>query len=154
MNVNNDLANAVDREIVSIRIFPNSREILFKAWMDPDDLAHWWGPKDFTNTFEVFEPKPGGIWKFVMHGPDGVDYHNKSVFEEIVAPQKIVFQHLKPMHKFRVTVTFDDLGSKTQLTFRMLFDSPEECDKVKLFAIESNEQNFDRLEKYVNQKLN
>jgi uncharacterized protein YndB with AHSA1/START domain len=154
MQLNNETTNIIDREIVSTRIFSISREIVFKAWIDPHHLAHWWGPKDFTCTFEVFEPKPDGLWKFVMHGPNGIDYHNKSVFREIVAPQRIVFQHLKPMHKFQVTATFDDLGEKTRLTFRMLFDSVDECERVKLFAIESNEQNFDRLEEYINKNLN
>ena len=68
-----------DREIVTTRVFNAARELVFKAWTDPDHLVHWWGPKGFTNTFQEFDLRPGGIWRFVMHGPDGVDYKNKSV---------------------------------------------------------------------------
>src|SRR5262245_44002375 len=119
-----------DREIVSTRIFNAPRERLWKAWTDPEHLAKWWGPKGFTNTFQTFDLKPGGAWQFVMHGPDGVDYANHSVFLEIVKPERIVFQHLKPMHKFQVTATFDDMSEKTRVTWRMRFESVAEYDKV------------------------
>ena len=90
--------------------------------------------------------RPGGTWHFIMHSPDGVDYQNTSVFDEIVKPERIAFRHLKPMHKFQVTVTFEDLGGKTKLTFHMLFETAAECEKVKVYAVDANEQNFDRLE--------
>ena len=67
-----------DREIVTTRVFDAPRELVFKAWTDPDHLAKWWGPKGFTNTFQEFDMRPGGVWRFIMHGPDGVDYKNKS----------------------------------------------------------------------------
>ncbi len=89
----------------------------------------------------------GGNWKLTMHGPDGTDYPNESVFEEIIKPEKIVFIHLRPMHKFQVTATFEDSDERTKLFFSMLFDSLEECEKVKSYVLEANEQNFDRLEK-------
>lgn len=133
------------REIVTERIFDHPREIIFNAWTDPRLLAQWWGPKGFTNTFNTFELKPGGIWDFVMHGPDGAAYHNQSVFAEIIKPERIIFNHLGPAHKFQATITFDDLASKTRVTFRMLHDTEAECEKVKPFAIAGNEENFDRL---------
>lgn len=58
-----------EREIVSSRIFTSPRELVFKAWSDPDHLKNWWGPAGFTNTFEAFDFRPGGRWRFVMHGP-------------------------------------------------------------------------------------
>lgn len=134
-----------DHEIVSTRVFNAPRELVFKAWTDPNHLAQWWGPKGFKNTFHEFNLKPGGDWRFVMHGPDGVDYPNHSVFIEIVSPERIVFDHLSD-HKFRVTATFTEQASKTQVTFRMHFESATECAKVKKFVIEANEQNLDRLE--------
>lgn len=137
---------STDREIVATRVLNVPREMVFRAWTDPEHLKHWWGPKGFTNTFHAFDLRPGGLWRFVMHGPDGVDYQNKSVFVEIVKPERIVFQHLKPMHRFQMTMTFAEQAGKTRLTWRMLFESAEECAKVKTFAAEANEQNFDRLE--------
>jgi uncharacterized protein YndB with AHSA1/START domain len=116
-----------DREIVTTRVINAPRELVFKAWTDPDHLVHWWGPKGFTNTFHEFDMRPGGIWRFVMHGPDGVDYKNKSVL-------------------FQVTATFAEQAGKTKLTFQILFETAAERAKVKVYAVESNEQNFDRLE--------
>ena len=135
-----------DLEIVSTRDFGAPRELVFNAHSDPTWLVHWWGPKGFTNTFQMFDMRPGGFWRFVMHGPDGVDYANESVFVEIVKPERIVFRHLKPVHEFQMTVTFVEQDGKTRLTWRMLFPSAEECDRAKVYAVDANEQNFDRLE--------
>jgi uncharacterized protein YndB with AHSA1/START domain len=87
--------------------------------------------------------RPGDTWQFIMHGPDGVDYKNKSVFVEIVKPERIVFQHVSD-RKFQVTATFKDLDGKTRHTFRMLFENAE-FDKVKPYAVEGYEQTFDHL---------
>ncbi len=134
-----------DREIVTTRVIDAPRELVFKAWTDPDHLVHWWGPKGFTNTFQEFDMRPGGIWRFVMHGPDGVDYKNKSVFVEVVKPERIVFRHVSGP-QFQVTATFAEQAGKTKLTFQMLFETAAECDKVKVYAVEANNQNLDRLE--------
>ncbi len=135
-----------DREIVSTRVFGAPRELVFKAHSDPTWLVHWWGPKGFTNTFQMFDMRPGGFWRFVMHGPDGVGYENESVFVEIVEPERIVFRHLRPIHEFQMTITFVEQDGKTRLEWRMLFPSVAECATVKMYAVDANEQNFDRLE--------
>ena len=70
---NREATATLCREIVSIRVFDFPRELVFNAWTDPEHLVHWWGPKGFTNTFHEFDLRPGGIWRFVMHGPDGRD---------------------------------------------------------------------------------
>jgi uncharacterized protein YndB with AHSA1/START domain len=141
-----DLTSAADRAIVTTRLIDAPRELVFKAWTDPGHLVHWWGPKGFTNTFQEFDLRPGGVWRFVMHGPDGRIYENQSVFVEIVKPERIVFHHLKPVHEFQVTATFAEQAGKTELTWRMLFGSVAECDKVRRYVVEANEQNLDRLE--------
>lgn len=135
-----------DCDIVTIRTIDAPRERVFRAWSDPAVLAQWWGPKGFTNTFHIFEFRPGGAWKFTMHGPDGTDYHNESAFVEMRAPERIVFDHLRPMHSFRVTAMSEDAAGKTAVTFRMTFETVEECERVKAFVAEANEQNFDKLE--------
>jgi len=134
-----------DRLIVSARVLDAPRERVFRAWTDPAHLARWWGPKGFKNTFEEFDLRPGGVWRFVMHGPDGVDHKNKSVFVEIVKPERIVFRHVSGP-RFQVTATFADEGDKTRLTFEMLFETAAACAQVKRYAVDANEQNFDRLE--------
>ena len=139
-------ADTSDREIVSTRVLKASPAEVFAAFRDPARLAEWWGPSGFTNTFETFDFRPGGEWKFVMHGPDGKNYVNESVFEEIDEPKTLVFLHLRTMHRFRMTMTFDEQDGGTKLTWRMVFDTAEECGRVKVFTGQANEQNFDRLE--------
>ena len=72
-------ADTSDREIVISRVFDAPRTLVFKAWTDPQHLAHWWGPNSFSLTTHEMEFKPGGVWRFVMHGPDGCDYQNKDI---------------------------------------------------------------------------
>lgn len=134
-----------DRTIQSSRTFNAPRETVFKAWSDPLLLMQWWGPKGFTNTFSEFDFKPGGHWRFVMHGPNGGDYKNESVFLRIIAPECIVWDRIsQPL--FQVSVQFEEMESKTLVTFLMIFDSAEACEKIRKFAPGANEENFDRLE--------
>jgi uncharacterized protein YndB with AHSA1/START domain len=140
----NDPDNEKNREIVSTRIFDAPRDIVWQAWTEPQHLLHWWGPKGFRNTFETFDFKPGGDWKFVMHGPDGTGYPQAWAFVEIVKPSLIVLDHLSAP-KFRVTATFEELDGKTKVGFRQLFESASVCDSVKPRAVPGNEQFFDKL---------
>jgi uncharacterized protein YndB with AHSA1/START domain len=135
-----------DRKIVTIRIFNAGRATVFSAWTNPELLKQWWGPKGFTNTFHEFDLRNGGHWKFIMHGPDGGNYPNESVFNEIKEPERIVLNHISKPH-FLLTVHFQEAGdNKTKLIFEQLFSTVEEYNKVKGFAIGANEENMDRLE--------
>src|SRR6266849_4606142 len=115
-----------DRQIVTTRVLDAPRERVFRAWADPDHLTRWWGPRGFRSTFQEFDMRQGGLWRFVMHGPDGVDYKNESVFVEVVKPERIVFQHVSGP-RFQVTATFAEEAGKTRLTFHMLFATAAEC---------------------------
>ena len=134
-----------DCEIISKRIFDAPRKKVFEAWTNPDHLKLWWGPQGFTNTFHIFDLKPGGRWSLIMHGPDGTDYKNESIFIEIKSQEKLVWNHLSGL-EFQVVATFEKLLNKTVVTFKMIFPSTEECEKYKVFVVDANEQNFDRLE--------
>jgi uncharacterized protein YndB with AHSA1/START domain len=134
------------RDIVTTRVIPAPRGRVYAAWSDPALLQRWWGPNGFTNTFEVFDLRPGGDWRFVMHGPDGTDYRNHSIFREIRPGELLAFDHLGPMHRFGVRATFYDLGGGTLVRFRMRFTDAAECGRVRAFVAPANEQNFDRLE--------
>jgi uncharacterized protein YndB with AHSA1/START domain len=133
------------REILSSRVIDAPREKVFKAFADPTHLARWWGPSGFRNTFEEFDFRPGGIWRLTMHGPDGTDYPNRSVFLDIREPSRIVFEHDAP-HEFRMTIALHDATGKTRLEWRMRFESAAERDRTAMYAVTANEQNFDRLE--------
>jgi uncharacterized protein YndB with AHSA1/START domain len=137
-------ATTADREIVSVRVFDYPPQRVFEAFRNPNELMCWWGPKGFTNSFEEFDLRPGGLWRFVMHGPDGKDYRNESVFVEVAPAERIVFDHLNAP-KFRMTLTFEDFAGKTRLHWRMLFETAAVCAAVQRYAPEANEQNFDRL---------
>jgi uncharacterized protein YndB with AHSA1/START domain len=89
---NNNATNTADREIVSTRVSDAPRELIWRAWTDPQHLTHWWRPKGFTSTFQDFDMRPGGTWRFVLHRPDGKDYKNEIVYQEIVRPERIVFE--------------------------------------------------------------
>ncbi len=118
---------------------------MFTAFADPDHLVRWWGPKGFTNTFHEFDFRPGGTWRFVMQGPDGVNYQNRSVLVEIVKPKRIVLRHVTGP-RFQLTIELAAQRGKTRITWRMLFGSAVEREKAKKYAVDANEQNFDRLE--------
>ena len=135
-----------DRVLISTRVFAYPRELVFRAVTDPEVLARWWGPAGFTNTFEICEPRPGGAWRFVMQGPDGTRYPNESEFVEVAPLERIVLVHLRPMHRFELTMTFADEAGGTRLSWRMLFDSAEEVERIRPYVPAANEQNFDRLE--------
>ena len=130
--------------------FKTSREFaatpagVFAAFSHPDRLARWWGPAGFTNTFELCEFKAGGKWKFTMHGPDGSNYPNESVFAEIEADRKVVIDHVcRPF--FRLTVELRASATGTQLTWAQAFAEPAVAEAVRLIVEPSNEQNLDRL---------
>lgn len=135
-----------ESEIVSSRIFNFQRELLFKAWSNPNHLKNWWGPNGFTNTFNEFDFRVGGKWSFVMHGPDKGNYANECEFIKIEEPSLIAWKrHSKPL--FQVVATFEAVAeNQTKLVFKMLFETIEECKKIKPFVIDKNEENFDRLE--------
>jgi len=138
--------NTSDREIVATRVFDAPRELVWKAWTDPKHIARWWGPNGFRNTISLMEVKPGGVWEFVMHGPDGTDYKNKIVYGEVIEPVRLTYDHVSGPF-FHVTVTFIELGGKTQLTMRMVFDTAAARDKAdKQFgAVEGMSQTLGRL---------
>ncbi len=139
-------------EIATARILPWPRERVWTAFSDSVALAGWWGPAGFTNTFREFDFRPGGVWRFTMHGPDGAAYAMDHRFQEIVAPERIVVRHLQPGHDFSLTVTLADRSGRTEITWRMLFDDPAEAARVRPFVIPANEQNLDRLETHLSGK--
>lgn len=137
--------STADREFVHSRLIDAPREKVFRAFADPSHLARWWGPDGFTSTFDRFELRPGGVWRFVMHGPDGTDYPNESIFREVVAPERIVLEHLREVHHFFLTVTFTAQGDKTLVGWRQVFDTAEHRERIAKVVVEANEQNLSRL---------
>lgn len=153
MPASNASTDTVDREIVITRIFDAPRELVWRAWTDRQHVVQWWGPTGFTNTTQEMDVRPGGVWRHVMHGPDGTDYANKISFIEVVKPERLVYHHGdegEPGY-FHVTVTFADERGKTKLTMRSLFPTAEARNFVveKYRAIEGGNQTLDRLGAYL-----
>lgn len=135
-----------DTTIENSRVFNFPVALLYSAWSNPEHLQRWWGPMGFTNTFHRFDFREGGHWEFTMHGPDKGNYQNHVEFVKIDEPNLIAWKrHSKPL--FNIVATFEEVeGNKSKLVFRMVFDTPEECSKLKPYVVDKNEENFDRLE--------
>lgn len=146
-------ADTSDREIVISRVLTASRELVWQAWTDPQQVARWWGPDGFSTTIKRMEFRVGGVWEHVMHGPDGKNYPNKSTFTEIVPLERIVYRHGGgreggPGATFVATWTFAPVdGGKTRLTGRMVFPTAEARDFVarEFGAVEGGRQTLGRL---------
>jgi uncharacterized protein YndB with AHSA1/START domain len=133
-NATNDFpTNVGERDLVITRTFDAPRELVFKAWTDPEHLQHWWGPKGFTFGVAKFDFRPGGIFHYSMRSPDGHEMWGKFVYREIVAPEKIVFVNSFSDEKGNITrapfsptwpleilntLTLSENDGKTTLTLR------------------------------------
>ena len=148
-----DYIENAGREIVITREFAAPRELVWEAMTNPLHVVNWWGPRGVSTTIEEMDVRPGGVWKHVMHGPDGVNYPNKSIFKEVVKPERIIYSHgggreNGPGASFVATWTFDAVETgKTKVTIRMVFPSaPDRNFVVKEFgAIEGGKQTLERL---------
>jgi uncharacterized protein YndB with AHSA1/START domain len=146
----NAKSSAQDREIVMSRKLNAPVELVWEVWTRPEHIANWWGPDGFTNTISTMDVVPGGEWNLVMHGPDGTDFKNKSIFREIVLYKKIVYEHVS-YPRFVATVDFEEQGEQTIIKWQMLFDSAEDLIQVvKTFkADEGLKQNLNKLNLYL-----
>ncbi|MBN2980990.1 SRPBCC family protein [Cohnella algarum] len=143
--------NAEDREIVLNRSFNAPRELVWEAWSRPEHLANWWGPRGFKIASQQFDFKPGGVWKFTMHGPDGVAFPNQIVFVEMQKPERLVYAtsdgEEESPGQFQTTVTFREDDGGTSITMRLLFKTAAERDHAvrEYGAVEGGKQTLDRL---------
>jgi len=144
-----------DREIAATRVLDAPRKLVWKVWTDPEHVGNWWGPNGFSTTIHSMEVKPGGVWRYVMHGPDGRNYPNKVTFLEVVEPERLVYNlggddDVEPV-SHHVTVTFADLGGKTRIDMRMVFASAEaRTHVIEVYgAFEGLKQHLGRLEVYL-----
>ena len=148
-------ARTTDREVFVTRVYDAPRELVFQAFTDPKHLSRWWGPRGFTTTTHSMDMRPDGEWRYTMHGPDGTDYPNFSVYEEITPPERLVYTH-SATHRgepgeFRVVVTLVDLGGKTELTMHSTFATAEQLEHVvkRYGAVEGGKQTLDRLAEFL-----
>lgn len=146
----NQKSSTHDREITISRKLNAPIDLVWEAWIKPEHIASWWGPNGFTTTISKMDLTAGGEWDLVMHGPDGTDYKNKSIFKEVILHKKIVYEHVSAP-KFVSTISFEAQGEQTQITWHMLFETAEQfIQVVKTFkADEGLKQNVEKLEAYL-----
>lgn len=141
--------NQKERLLTLTRVIHAPRELVFEVFNNPDHVKNWWGPDGFTNTIQHMDPRPGGKWEFIMHGPDGMDYENKYTYHEM-EPGRIRYTHTtNPI--FEATITMTSQGNDTLLTMTSEFESAEQLKQViETFKADVGmHQHAQRLENYV-----
>lgn len=138
-----------DRRFVHARWIDATPEQVFEAFSQAERLARWWGPEGFSSTFEAFDLRPGGAWRFVMHGPDGTDYPNDNVFKVVEPPSRVDVEHLSEDHHFILRITLAGRGSRTLVGWEQTFDTAAHRQLVAPWVEPANEQNLDRLQREV-----
>lgn len=129
-------ANNRSNEIIITRIYDAPVKAVWNAWTDPKQVAQWWGPRGFTITTHSKDLKVGGHWHYTMHGPDGVDYINKTHYFEVEPYSRLVYDHggndeRAPL--FRVTVNFTEVERGTKMEMSMRLPTPEEAEETRKF---------------------
>ena len=126
----------VERELVITRVFDAPRELLWKAWTEPERFMRWWGPKHFTAPVSTIDLRVGGKYLHCMRSPEGQDYWSTGVYREIIPLERIVYTDSFADEKgnvvpashygmpgdwpleYLVTVTFEEDGGRTKMTLR------------------------------------
>ena len=151
---------------VFVRVIAAPRALVFRAWINPKQIARWCGPHLMTCLVCEVDLRPGGWYRLVMRSPDGVDYRLAGIYHEIIAPELIVGavdtrelspvwhdmlkQYCKgePATEMLWAVSFEEQGGNTKLTIRTNFASLADRDAfVKMGMSDSLSQSLDRLEK-------
>lgn len=140
-------------ELYITRIYDAPVKMVWEAWTDPDQVGQWWGPRGFTITTHTMDVRTGGTWDYIMHGPDGVDYPNKTKYLEVEKYSRMVYDHggndtKKPL--FRVTVTFVETNGKTKMEMTMALPTAEAAAETKKFIKKAGgDATWDRLAEYL-----
>jgi uncharacterized protein YndB with AHSA1/START domain len=147
-----------DREIVISRVIRAPRELVFEAFTEARHLSSWWGPEGFTTTTRAFEFRVGGVWDFVMHGPDGTDYQEWISWTDIAPPERIALLHGESAddpNAFESTLTFTADGAATRIDMCTVFPTEALRDEAveKYHAVEGGQQTLSNLAAYVTEAM-
>ena len=139
-----------DSEIVMERVFNAPRELVFKAYTDPDLIPRWWGPRRYTTRVDQLDLRVGGKWRFVQHDAAGNEYAFNGTYREVVPPGRLSYTFEfegMPGHIMVETVTFEEQDGRTKVTVSGFFESAADRDGMLQSGMEegANESN-ERLE--------
>ena len=153
-------------ELTITRLFDAPRDLLWKAWTDPELMKRWWGPKVFTAPVIKTDVRVGGKYLYCMRGPDGRDYWSTGVYRDIVPPERLVCTDSFADEKGKVvpaahygmspdfplemlvTVTFEEDEGKTRLTLKHAGLPPGDRDDCRAGWSSS----FDKLAEFLAQE--
>lgn len=142
-----------DFKIYSSRELNAPVESVYQAFANPAHLKTWWGPEGFTNTIHEFDLRPEGKWRLTMHGPEKGNYENSSIFKT-VEPNKTISWSRLSQPLFNMEVNFEKIDdSNSKISFIMIFETNEACNKMKPYVLPNNEENFDRLERELKEMI-
>ncbi len=146
-------AKSKSNELKLTRVLDAPVAAVWDAWTDPEQAAHWWGPRGFTITTHSKDFRPGGSWVYTMHGPDGKDYPNIARYLEIKDRELMIYDHGATETTpalFRVTVRFKEAGGKTTMDMTMTLPTPEAAENTRKFIKKAGgESTWDRLAEYL-----
>ena len=147
-NENNDRSG---REQRASLLLDAPIELVWEVWTKPEHIKYWWGPEGFTNTIQKMQVETGGEWIFIMQGPDGKNYPNRTIFREVVKHKKLVHEHFDP--NFIAIIEFESQGAKTLLIWYKLYESKELFEMVEKHykTIEGFKQTIEKLNIYLDQ---
>src|SRR5262245_48233218 len=117
-------AKKAAQQVLVVRILDAPQELVYRAWVDPAQVVHWWGPQGLGVSHVEMDVRPGGKWRKCMTAPDGKEYWRWGVYRQVVPPRRLSFTyfsddvHATPDHEMLVTVSFEKLGTKTKVTLR------------------------------------
>lgn len=146
-------ASKSPNELKIVRLYEAPVQAVWDAWTDPAQVAKWWGPRGFSLTTHSKDLRAGGHWAYTMHGPDGTDYPNKTIYHEVIEHQRLVYDHggndeRPPM--FRVCVDFIDLGGTTRMEMTMTFATPEALAEGRnIISHHNGNSTWDRLAEFL-----
>ena len=158
-------AGAAEGEVVITRVFDAPRELVWRAWTEPERMMRWWGPRGYTIPYCTIDLRPGGVMHFCMRSAEGQDVWCGGVFHEVVEPERIVSTSyfsdeqgnlVRPEQyglsatwpaETLVTVTFADLDGRTLVTLRQSV-GPVPAEE-RAGTQQGWTETFDRLAEYV-----
>ena len=151
--MNTTISTVSELEIAMTRIFDAPRELVFKAYTDPEAVPLWWGQRASTTIVDKMDCTPGGQWRYIQRDADGNEYAFNGEYLEIVANEKIVntfeFEPM-PGHVITDTAVFEDVGGKTRVTVTSLFANAEDLKGMLESGMEEGaNESWDRLAEYL-----
>jgi uncharacterized protein YndB with AHSA1/START domain len=138
-------------QLVLSHVINVTRILVFEAFLDPHHIGLWWSPDGFSTTTVSMEPKVGGQWRFIMHGPNGVDFPQVIAYTEIAKPDRLCYDHGRDDSgaMCKTAIDFVEVDQKTTVTVRTQFVSREKLEEMRRFgAAEGWQQTLERLDKY------